>query len=96
MSDRPFGFDTLTIPAVLIKDGDPEAAEAAARVLGFGAVRVPAVLVPDGGAPPGGGYVKLGVMEQPVPTPARAPDAAGDRAPTRPDPDPAPQRFRLL
>jgi hypothetical protein len=64
MNDRPFGFDTLTIPAVLTADGDPHAAETVARELGFDAVRVPAILVPEGGAPPRGDYIKFGVMIQ--------------------------------
>ena len=64
MSDHPFGFDTLTIPAVLVVEGDHDAAQAAAETVGFDAVRLPAVLVPAGGAPPAGDYVMLGMMTQ--------------------------------
>ena len=64
MSDHPFGFDTLTISAVLVAAGDHEAAQGAAGTVGFDAVRLPAVLVPSGGAPPAGDYVMLGVMTQ--------------------------------
>ena len=66
MSDRPFGFDTLTIPAVLVSDGDPASAQEAAWTVGFDAIRLPAVLVPVGGTPPAGDYVKLGVIARPI------------------------------
>ena len=76
MSDHPFGFDTLTIPAVLVAEGDHEAAQGAAGTVGFDAVRLPAVLVPAGGAPPAGDYVMLGVMTQAATGGSRDADAA--------------------
>ena len=88
MSGRPFGVDTVTIPAALVSDGDPNAANEAARTVGHDAVRLPAVKVPVGGAPPAGDYVMLGVMTRRLRAPrAAAPSDArensGEAAPPR-------------
>lgn len=86
MNDRPFGFDTLTIHAVLVTDGDPASARTAAAAVGFDAVRLPAVLVPPGGPPPAGDYVMLGLMTRPLPArraaaPSDARENSGEAAP---------------
>lgn len=78
MHDQPFGFDTLTIPAALVSDGDPASAHAAVGSVGLDAVKLPAVLVPQGGTAPSGDYVMLGVMVRP----RAGTDADTDAAPT--------------
>jgi muramidase (phage lysozyme) len=93
MNDRPFGFDTLTIPAVLVSDGDPASARTAAAAIGFDAVRLPAVLVPPGGPPPAGDYVMLGLMTRPLP--ARRAAAPSDARENSAEAAPLPQsRYR--
>jgi hypothetical protein len=94
MNNRPFGFDTLTIPAALVSDGDPASAYEAARTLGFDEIRLPVVLVPAGGEPPCDDYVMLGAMTQP--TPARRADAPQDAREGSVDAVPLPRtRYRL-
>ncbi|MEI7714344.1 MAG: hypothetical protein WCI94_23155 [Rhodospirillales bacterium] len=57
MPNRPFGFDTLDIPAFLSTEG--------AETLGLDAVEIPAILVPEGGNPPVGDWVNVGVVMHP-------------------------------
>lgn len=61
MNDRPFGFDTLDIQAVLVTEGD----ETSAHPFGPDTVTVPVVLVPPGGQAPGGDYFCAGVVMRP-------------------------------
>ena len=57
MPNRPFGFDTLDVPAFLSTEGD--------ETLGLDAVKIPAILVPEGGAPPVGDWVNVGMVLHP-------------------------------
>jgi hypothetical protein len=78
MSDRPFGFDTIDVPAFLAQDGDD--------TLGFDALKIPAILVPEGEDPPAGDWVNAGVVLRPRPpngadrpVPATQPDDSDPR-----------------
>jgi hypothetical protein len=65
--DSPFGFDTLTLDAVIARDGDdnPPARQNLTMSLGGDILTVPAILVPPGGNPPAGDWLKCGVVRLP-------------------------------
>ena len=65
--DSPFGPDTLTIDAVIVREGqdNPPSHQDLAMSLGGDTLTLPAVLVPLGGARPTGDWVKLGVAQLP-------------------------------
>ncbi len=81
--DRPFGYDTLTLDAVVARDDQVSAANIA-QTLRYDAVKVPAVLVQEGGTAPGYPYIYMGKMacsriEGAAQAPAsRAPDWPSD------------------
>jgi hypothetical protein len=63
--DRPFGHDTLKLPAVFVPDSAAHRVSQAdiTAMLGYDAVKIPAVFVPEGGKPPGYGYERIGQAE---------------------------------
>ena len=76
MPDRPFGFDTLDVPAFLATEGDD--------ALGFDAVKIPAILVPEGGDPPGGDWVNVGAVVRPIAEAKPSPASPRDQPPMQP------------
>ena len=60
-SDTPFGPDTLTLEAIVVREDGPSLYDVA---LAFGGehLSIPAVLVPPGGTPPGYPFIHVGQM----------------------------------
>lgn len=64
-SDRPFGHDTLKVPAVFVPEDAKDGVSSAniSRTLGFGSLKIPAVFVPEGGVRPDPSYQYFGKAE---------------------------------
>ena len=65
--DPPFGFDTLTLDAVIVRDAEDNPPSRQALTMGLGAdiLTIPAILVRPGGDPPAGDWLKCGVVRLP-------------------------------
>lgn len=77
--DSPFGPDTITLDAVIVRDGEDKPPSRHAVAIRFGAdvLTIPAVLVPSGGSPPAGDWLKCGEVRLPRKHANAAPGAAG-------------------
>ena len=94
--DQPFGFDTLTLDAVIVRDCDDNQQSRHDLAMGLigDVLTLPAVLVPLGGTPPAGDWLRLGEMQLPKqPGKAAAGVAADAPRSARPD-EPASEEQR--
>jgi hypothetical protein len=83
--DRPYGHNTLKLPAIFIPDGNPDNISTAdiLRIIGPHAVMIRAIFTPDGSdaPPPGYPWVELGPMTLP---PKKGPTETPSTAAPRP------------
>ena len=94
--DSTFGFDTITLDAVIVRDCDDNQQSRHDLAIGLlgDVLTLPAVLVPLGGTPPAGDWLRLGEMQLPKqPGKAAAGVAADAPRSARPD-EPASEEQR--
>ena len=94
--DSLFGFDTLTLNAVIVRDYDDNLQSRQDLAMGLGGdfLTLPAVLVPLGGTPPAGDWLRLGEMQLPKQPGNAAAGVAADAPPSARPVEPASEEQR--